>query len=657
MLDIVTGLPPNCSFSVVSEPGLEGQWVTFPKNALQTTGGAAFQLVRPARWMALERYLPWWPRPVFGRLGLPPAEGEYFLILWECEQGGYGVAFPLVDGDVRGVLHGGNDGWSLQVPANDPLQAPATLLFIATGGDPLDLVQWAVGKISERLKTFRLRTQKAVPKWVDYLGWCTWDAFHQEVTAEKVLEGLESFKHGGFTPRFVILDDGWQDEKESQLWSFRTHPGRFPNGLKPLVDQARKDYGVQLFGVWHTLEGYWNGVHPGGDLAGKYRLVPSEGVAYNMPGAPFQKRSLVHPEDIGRFFDDYHRLLRDQGVDMVKVDNQASLDHFSTREVPPTATMRAYQYALQDAELAHFQGESLHCMSHTTDAVLHLRSATVWRSSQDFFPLKPETQGLHIFDNAFNSIWVQTFALPDWDMFQTTHPAAAFHAAARAMSGGPIYVSDKPDGHDFGLLSKLMVSDGRVLRSKQPALPARDSLFEDGRTQPLVTKIVNFNEVAGRALPIGVLGLFNCTYSEAGPVAVTGEYCAADVPGISAPRFALYHHVGGHVTVAESATRFPIRLESLGYEMVTVSPMEKGVALFGLIDKFNGSRALESAHWISAQELELVLVDGGRVGWCSEKSALGATFKTAPVEVTSQGGLSWVQLPEGAPVTLLLRFE
>ena len=31
---------------------------------------------------------------------------------------------------------------------------------------------------------------------------------------------------------------------------------------------------------------------------------------------------------------------------------------------------------------------------------------------------------------------------PDWDMFQSAHPAAALHAAARAVSGGAVYVSD-----------------------------------------------------------------------------------------------------------------------------------------------------------------------------------------------------------------------
>ena len=656
MNQLISGLPPVSSVASVSEGGWAGQWITFSNESLRAEGGIPFRLIQAGRWMALERYIPWWPRPVLGRGG-EGAAGEFFMVLWEREEGGYAAAFPLVDGDVRGILRGGKEGWSLQTPEKDPRPDKATLLFLATGDDPIALVQWAMRKIAGRLGTFRLRTEKALPQWVEYLGWCTWDAFYLEVSAEKVLDGLASFKAGGVSPRILILDGGWQDVKDNLLMSFGPDAERFPKGLKVLVDRARDDYGVKIFAVWHTLQGYWDGVHLDGPLAKRYEVICSENAAPNMPEPAPKKRYLISPKDAGRFFDDYHRFLRDDGVGMVKVDNQASLEHFSTSEAPPTSTMRAYQYALQDAELAHFQGESLHCMSNITDAVYHLRSANVWRSSQDFFPAEPKTFAEHIFNNALNAVWVQNFALPDWDMFQSSHPAGAFHAAARAISGGPIYVSDKPESHDFDVLAKLTISGGRILRCQQPALPALDSIFEDGRSVRRVTKIVNANEVQGLPSPIGILGLFNCFYSETEAQAVTGEYSAADVPRIAANRFAIYHASNGEVTVAERDQRFPVRLEGLGYDLVTVSPIHEGVALFGLIDKYNGSRALESVRWITAKELELKLADGGRIGWWSEKGAAHAFFDGAPVSVSAKGALNSLEVPAGAPVTLTLRFS
>ena len=59
------------------------------------------------------------------------------------------------------------------------------------------------------------------------------------------------------------------------------------------------------------------------------------------------------------------------------------------------------------------------------------------------------------------------------------HPAALMHATARAVSGSSVYVSDFPGLHDFDLLRRLVLSDGRVLRAQLPGRPTRDSLFCD----------------------------------------------------------------------------------------------------------------------------------------------------------------------------------
>jgi hypothetical protein len=105
-------------------------------------------------------------------------------------------------------------------------------------------------------------------------------------------------------------------------------------------------------------------------------------------------------------------------------------------------------------------------------------------------------QGCHMVHCAYNSLWMGNFIHPDWDMFQSTHPCAEFHAASRAISGGPIYVSDAVGKHNFELLKSLVLPDGSVLRCQYYALPARDCLFEDplhdGKT---LLKIWNLNKV------------------------------------------------------------------------------------------------------------------------------------------------------------------
>jgi stachyose synthetase len=77
------------------------------------------------------------------------------------------------------------------------------------------------------------------------------------------------------------------------------------------------------------------------------------------------------------------------------------------------------------------------------------------------------------------------------------HAGAAFHAASRAIYGGPVYVSGSLGGHDFALLRRLVFSDGTVPRCLHYALPTRDCLFKNPLfDQETVLKIWNLNKVS-----------------------------------------------------------------------------------------------------------------------------------------------------------------
>ena len=47
------------------------------------------------------------------------------------------------------------------------------------------------------------------------------------------------------------------------------------------------------------------------------------------------------------------------------------------------------------------------------------------------------------------------------------------------VSGGPVYVSDRPGAHDFDLLKRCVLPDGTVLLAAQPGRPTADCLFVD----------------------------------------------------------------------------------------------------------------------------------------------------------------------------------
>jgi len=284
-------------------------------------------------------------------------------------------------------------------------------------------------------------------------------------------------------------------------------------------------------------------------------------------------------------------------------------------------------------------------MSNGSDVLLHLNSCNVWRNSGDYMPHRPAAvHKSHIVVNAMNNVWSATFAVPDWDMFQSHQPEGAFHAAARAISGGPIYLCDKPGQQDSALIRKLCLSDGSILRCASPARPARECLFKDCRKEKKLLKIVNRNGA------IGVVGLFHCHDSE-GPIADSFSPC--DVPGLAGERFAVYFHNAAALSTLGRRGRQCLALENMAAEIATISPISGGVAALGLLDKFNGSAAIEVLA-IGRDDVVCSLRDGGRVGfYCSRRPRSvrvnGAAVKSIYCRTS---GLLEVRCRPGRPVTV-----
>jgi raffinose synthase len=143
-------------------------------------------------------------------------------------------------------------------------------------------------------------------------------SFYTDLSAERFLRGLQSFKSTGVMPRFVILDDGWQhtnvnDKVNGGQWggyltsfdaNFKFHPayndsittiissshaeveikveaidGSSSEEIKASIDsiqidrdghyslssviqEAKVNHSISQFLVWHSLTGYWAGVMP-----------------------------------------------------------------------------------------------------------------------------------------------------------------------------------------------------------------------------------------------------------------------------------------------------------------------------------------------------------------------------------------------------------
>ena len=137
----------------------------------------------------------------------------------------------------------------------------------------------------------------------------------------------------------------------------------------------------------------------------------------------------------------------------MKVDCQAGIGLAGTVEGGGPSLAARFHNALEDSVRDHFPSNTMiNCMCHSTENIYHFEDTALARASDDFYPRDPASSTPHIAACAYNSVFHSPIVQPDWDMFHSKHPAARLHAVARAVSGGPIYISDKPGQHDVDLL-------------------------------------------------------------------------------------------------------------------------------------------------------------------------------------------------------------
>ncbi len=432
-----------------------------------------------------------------------PPETQFLLTRSGSE---YTVLFPLATDFSRASICGGKK-LSLCVETGDESSPVKSGIgaYIAHGEYPYALIKSAVVDISEKIGTFKLSKDKRIPKFTEYFGWCTWNAMGIDVSDEKILMGLESF--GEYVPKFLILDDGWQTVNDSygsrgqwKLSSFREND-KLCGGLSETVKRC-KEMGVESFFVWHALMGYWGGIDPESEEMKKY----SPELIFAKFNDYLRKNNeecingneiyygLASDDKIFDFYNDYHKYLASQGVDGVKVDTQYYAEAVARGRGGRGKLYSKIREGLEASANLNFGGELINCMSCGNDITYRLKASNMTRTSDDFYPEILESHCEHIYNNAVNSLFTRDITKCDWDMFMTKHEYGAFHGASRAVSGGPVYVTDSVGEHDFDVIAALRMSDGRVPLCEDTAVPTVDCLMTDPKSSASPFKLINRNK-------------------------------------------------------------------------------------------------------------------------------------------------------------------
>lgn len=658
--------------TLAADPGQPGQWVQL-RSAVPFSE-KDFVL---GRLPALDKFVScfrgrsacWMESRVGSSMAEVPAETQFLLV--RLAGGNYLALVAMVDGAFRSSLTGDAAGrLHLLAESGDTqtLTNRVTGLYLEEGRDPYALIHSAAAQVRARRQTETANAAPQPPDFVRYFGWCSWNAFYAKVSHAGVLRVMEKFDAGGVSPGFVVLDAGWQSVgKNCGLTAYEANPKQFPAGLAVTVRALKEVHHVPRVLAWQSFNGYFFGADP--------QALPTIGVEMITPRFPARftngdatpagendatvTRTFypdIYRKPIGtpnpdKFFSTYHAFLREQGVDGVKIDAMAWVEVLGEGRGGRVQAMRELVAATTRSEHEQFDHNIIWCSSCSSDCILQAPRSAVMRTSCDFFPDKPASHGRHIINNALNSLWMGEFIIPDWDMFQTHHAAGAFHAAARAISGGPVYISDEPGKTDFALLRQLVLSDRTVPLCLGPARPTEDSLFVDPAREPALFKVFNRNPAGG-----GVLGVFNCGYDPATNRLVRGEARVDDVPGLAGEDFAVFGHQEGSLRRVTRAERLPVALRELEFEIHTLMPIRDGFAAIGLADKFNSGGCVTAVRYPQPKRVEVDLRDGGEfIAWS----------KTPPRSVSVDGqqlafrfdpetNALRVNVPRGHPATLTI---
>lgn len=554
---------------------------------------------------ALQRNSEYWCEPAFtNEYSEIPDETQMLIV--KHTDGMFTFVLPVVSEKYKCVLYGDEKGvhaklftWCggirecnclafTYVKTRDPAKA-SSLCFMQA--------------VKEMGRHILPREERKYPEMFEYLGWCSWDALQIRVSEDGLLEKCREFKEKNIPVRWAIIDDMWATipkfNKEtynsreemfalmhsSALADFEAEPKRFPKGLKHAISEM-KNY-LTWVGMWHPTTGYWFGIEPETALFERFK----EQLCLTSDG-----RYIVKPnyESYTAFLNGFHEFLKDCGTDFVKIDNQSILRRFYRGMGTVGEMAKDMHRAIEDSTSKYFGNRLINCMGCASENIWNRPESPISRCSNDFQPENKEWFTHHILQCSYTCLLQGPIIYSDWDMWWSGDAQGVKNSVIRAMSGGPIYVSDEIGRSERDVLMPLVLSDGKILRCERPATPTLDCFAQDPRVSGKIFKIQN---LAGKS---GAVAVFNLDPNE---TETSGTLSPDEIPGLEGDEFAVYEHISGELFTMKKNERRELVLKNRDdFRLYTFTPICDGFAVVGLKDKFMSPLTVKS---VCGKEYEL----------------------------------------------------
>lgn len=543
-----------------------------------------------AEYLAIENHSPFWCRPFWGSSLSELPERVQALLVKRGDT--YTYYLPVCDSVFKTLIRGGEHGMEFYTYSNcdTVTKCDHQLAFVCLEGkEPLALMKEGARAVCELLGNgLKLREEKSVPEVFNYLGWCSWDSMQIRVNHEGLLEKAREFKEKNVPVHFAIIDDMWADVPAlneipkdadfgsmvhamhaSKMRSFAGDPKRFPKGMAAAIADLKKE-GIPTVGIWFPTTGYWAGLDPNESEAEQQKEN-----TVTLPNGQI----IVAPDEekANRYFDDLCTRVKLWGADFVKIDNQGF--HQRYENVSPIGqSARAIQKGIDTAADKYFDGALINCMGMPSECMFN-RTSTVSRCSDDFIPESREWFAKNILQCAYSGLLQGQLYVNDWDMWWTDDEQAVKNSLCRAISGGPIYVSDKIGRTNPEILKPLCLEDGRIIRPDESATPTADCLMQNPTTTNKIFKLRN------RFGNKGVCAVFNIN-AENRPV--SGALSPLEI-GIADGDYAYYEYFTKEIGFLKQGDRLHISLlNNDEFRLYSFVPSSDGNADFGRTDLFMG---------------------------------------------------------------------
>ncbi|MFD1404698.1 Sip1-related alpha-galactosidase [Robinsoniella peoriensis] len=560
---------------------------------------------KPRAVTAMYLHRDWWTRPEFtDDLGKIPDRTQSVFMEYDD---GAGYLLPLSGNQFKAYAKGEKKGilsltMTSYMAGMNQLYEPVFLM--TTGKELYSAVNSAFDE-AVKLKGIPGKEKKNYPDMFQYLGWCSWDAFYTDITEEKVQEKAKELKEKNVPVRWMLMDDGWLSVHDQRLYSMAPETEKFPRGFLEMTAEIKRNTDIKWFGVWHAFGGYWGGIEPGSPLAEEEK----DNLFSTTNG-----KLLPYPEaERGYgFFRDWYEQLRRDGIDFVKVDGQSAVKNYYENNWPVPLAAAQTHMALEGAAAAYMGGRLINCMGMAMENILGRQGSAISRNSDDFVPDHEDGFKEHLLQNAYNALYHDELYYLDWDMFWTSHKDAGKHGLLRAISGGPVYFSDRIGETDGEAVRPLVYRDGRILKMDRGAKPSPDCIFTDPQKEGLC-KLTNVGG-CGENRKAGVIAAFNIS-----PGCQKSTISPADIYDLKGDQFLVYDYFRQETMVMDREEKLEITVESEGTAFFLILPYQEDIIFFGLLDKYISFHSIMEVKHDTHMTMA-VLRQGGKAAFYSEKN-------------------------------------